>query len=187
MATPFEFPRPVRSAPGPVGPQPAAGPRPVREKPNVVKNGGGVNLNPSINLSFVKTSAPGPAHSGGSGLAGGITSGAGTPGSNFASNEDIQAFSEHTRKQARNRAVERAMDAEQLEAVLRNIPDTEGSMVGSRMRARRVSRHLKRIAKAEQEIAKAAAGLYAQFQREYESELSKVGKARPKQPPRFKF
>jgi predicted RNA-binding Zn ribbon-like protein len=103
------------------------------------------------------------------------------------SNEDIRAFCEFIRKHARNRAVERAMDAEQLEAILRHIPTQDGSMGGARLRARRVSRHLKKIAKAEQAIAKAAAALYAQFEQEYEANLRKVGKARGPQPTRFTF
>lgn len=117
------------------------------------------------------TPAAGPA-------AGGAGGAKATPGADFMSNEDIQKFSEHLRKNARHRAVERAMDAAQLEAVLRTIPDSSGSMAGARMRARRVTRHLKRIARAEQVIAKSAAGLYAQFENEYESELRKIGKGR---------
>lgn len=117
------------------------------------------------------TTAPTPGSTGNGGAKA-------TPGADFMSNDDIQKFSEHIRKNARHRAVERAMDAAQLEAVLRTIPDASGSMAGARMRARRVTRHLKRIARAEQVIAKSAAGLYAQFETEYESELRKIGKGR---------
>lgn len=188
MATPFQFPKPVRGS-APAGPR-IAPPRPASPpQPNVVKNGGGVNLNPSLNLSFVKANTTGGT-AGPSATptpTGGTPAGRGTPGSDFMSNESIRAFSEHVRKEARNRAVERTLDAEGLEAVLRHIPTADGSMAGARLRSRRVSRHLKRIAKAEQLIAKEAAGLYAQFEREYEAELRKVAKARPKQPARFTF
>lgn len=151
--------------------------------PKVVnKTGGGFNPSASLNINLAKggggQSAVGaPAKGGGSG----------TPGADFMSNEDIQKFSEHVRKTARHRAVERAMDASQLEAVLRAIPDSSGSMAGARMRARRVSRNLKRIARAEQLIAKWAAGLYANFEKEYEAELRKIGKGRAQQNVRSPF
>lgn len=189
MSAPFQFPKPVRSASGTAGPKRTVPPRPTAPpKPTVNKTRNGGGFNPSVSLSFVKATGSGssvgaPADPGtAAGPAGGTT-----PGGGFMSNEDIQAWCEHVRKHARNRAVERAMDAEQLEQVLRHIPTPDGSMAGARLRSRRVSRHLKRIAKAEQVIAKEAAAAYAQFQREFESELSKVGKARPPQPVRFTF
>lgn len=154
---------------------------------NKTRNGGGFNpsVNPSLSINIQKgggggnqAAGPGPANRGAN---------TETPGSGFMSNEDIHKFSEHIRKEGRKRAGERAMDAEQLEQVLRNIPDTTGSMTGSRMRARRVSRHLKRIAKAEQLIAKEGAALYSQFEREFEAELRKISAARPKQKTRNQF
>ncbi|MFD5319344.1 plasmid transfer protein TraA [Streptomyces sp. NPDC127098] len=112
---------------------------------------------------------------------------AGTPGAEFMTNEDIRAFSEHLRKQGRNRAVERGMDYEHLVQVLRHIPTSDGSLAGARMRARRVARHLRAIAAAEKVIAKQAAALYASFEREFESDLRKVGRARATQQPRAPF
>lgn len=146
---------------------------------NKTKIGG---FNPTVSVNIGKGAAPAAdANAGGSGSKG-------TPGGDFMSNEDIRTWCEHVRKQARNRAVERSMDAEQLQAVLRHIPTSDGSMGGALMRARRVSRHLRRIARAEQVIAKAAAAAYAQFEREYEAELRKVARARPQQPAaRFSF
>ncbi|GAA3032348.1 hypothetical protein GCM10020000_06690 [Streptomyces olivoverticillatus] len=105
----------------------------------------------------------------------------GVPGSDFMSNEDIRAFCEHLRKEARNRATERAMDADHLEAILRTIPDLSGSLGGARARARRVTRWLKKVAAAEKAIQKYSASIYATFEREFESELRKIGKARPQQ------
>jgi len=188
MSTPFQIPRPVRS-----GAQPPSGSRqrpaaPPKPEVNKIKHGGGFNVAPSINLSFVKAAGTaGPAATAASGAAAPGRTGTGTPGAGFASNEDIHAFAEHVRKHARNLAVERSLDAEQLEATLRHIPSSDGSMVGAWMRARRVSRHLKKIANAEQLIAKEAAALYAQFQREYESELNQVGKGRTRQNTRTPF
>lgn len=194
---PFQFPKPVRStsSAGPARPRTARPTPPPAQAagPSSVKHGGGFNMMPQVNLSFIKAttvgSTPqsaeqtqGATPGGGPGPAG-----RGTPGADFMSNESVRAFCEFVRKNARNRAVERAMDAEQLEQVLRHIPTEDGSMAGARLRSRRVSRHLKKIAKAEQEIAKSAAGLYAQFEREFESNLRKVGKARPPQPARFTF
>ncbi|MFE0104493.1 plasmid transfer protein TraA [Streptomyces sp. NPDC059009] len=108
-----------------------------------------------------------------------------TPGSGFTSDEDIRAYCESLRKGARPRAVERSLDAEVLESSLRNIPDTQGRMSGSRARARRVTRHLKRIAAAEKLIAKQASALWATFTREYEAELAQISSGRRHGDPRY--
>lgn len=199
MSTPsFDLPRPTRTANSAAGPrQPRTVPQTVtppvqmnKTKPDVnkTKHFGGINLNPALNLTIVGTNnSPGQGAAPAGPSAGAAGSSTGTPGAGFMSNEDIHAFCEHVRKHARNRAVERTMDAEQLESVLRHIPTPDGAMGGARFRAIRVSRHLKRIGRAEQLIAKEAAALYAQFQREYESELNKVGKARPKPAAKFTF
>lgn len=109
------------------------------------------------------------------------------PGGDFMSNEDIRAFCEDGRKQARQRAVERALDAQMLEGRLANIPDTNGTMAGARARARRVTRWLKRIAQAEKLIAKWYAALYSSFEREYDAQLMKIGKGRIQQKPHRPF
>ncbi|WP_055696150.1 plasmid transfer protein TraA, partial [Streptomyces prasinopilosus] len=129
-----------------------------------------------LNLTFNATDKGVPAQGATAGQGG--TAGKGTPGADFMSNEDIRAFSEHLRKEARNRAVERSMDAAQLEARLRNIPDASGRMAGSRARARRVTRYLKLIAAGEKAIAKWSTALYSAFEREFEAELIKIGKGR---------
>ncbi|MBQ1163578.1 sporulation protein SsgA, partial [Streptomyces sp. A73] len=74
-----------------------------------------------------------------------------------------------------------------LEGRLRNIPDTSGSMGGARARARRVTRHLRRVAQAEKLIAKSSSALYSAFEREYESELMKIGTGRSQQKPTPRF
>jgi hypothetical protein len=112
------------------------------------------------------------------------------PGSDFTSNEDIRAFANGLRRQARSRATERSMDAEHLRAVLRHIPDSGGSMSGAGARARRVARHLSMIAAAEKLIARQASALFASFEKEFESNLNNVGRARgdadkPRAPFRF--
>lgn len=149
-----------------------------KPKPDVHKSKSlNPSLNGSVNINIVKNGG------GGSGKEGPKSS----PGSDFMSNEDIRAFCEDGRKKARQRAVERALDAEMLEGRLRNIPDTRGSMAGARARARRVTRWLKRVAQAEKLIAKWYAALYSAFEREYESELMKIGKARSQQKPQPRF
>lgn len=109
------------------------------------------------------------------------------PGSDFMSNEDIQAYCEFRRKAARNGATELAMDADHLEAVLRTIPDSTGSRTGSRARARRVSRWLKKAAAAEKAQQKYFAAVYATFEREFEAELRTISRGRARQNQRAPF
>ncbi|RBL85109.1 hypothetical protein DDE05_19345, partial [Streptomyces cavourensis] len=99
------------------------------------------------------------------------------------SNEDIRAFCEHHRKQSRNGATELALDADHLETVLRAIRDPNGTIGGSRARARRVTRWLKKAAAAQKAQQKYFAALYATFEREFDSNLRTVGKARSQQRP----
>jgi len=178
MATPFQKPTAV--------PNQGQQQRPSRQQARAAKTKTRI-ISPSLNVSFVKAAGPTPAAPAAAGAAAATAASKGTPGAGFHSNEDIHAFAEHLRKQARNRTVERSLDAEQLESTLRHIPAADGSKAGAWLRARRVSRHLKKIAAAEQAIAKSATALYAQFQAEYESELSKVGKGRVRQNVRAPF
>lgn len=157
-------------------PTPSASAKPQKTT-NVNVNKAGIfpdlgNLFPPVTLSFTKTIVNG----GGSGAVGKVL-----PGSGFTSDEDIRAYSEALRREARPRAVERALDAETLESVLKAIPDVNGSLSGSRARARRVSRPLKRIAAAEKLIAKQAAVLYATFSREFDAELARISRGRASQ------
>ncbi|MFK0182327.1 plasmid transfer protein TraA [Streptomyces xanthochromogenes] len=172
---------PINRARIPAKPVQAPAPAPVGIVTKT-RNGGGLNpsLNPTVNINLQKNVNQAPA-------GGNSPAVKGTPGGDFTSNEDIQAYCEHGRKEARRRAVERALDAAVLEGRLQNIPDVGGSMNGSRARARRVTRWLKRIAQAEKLIAKWYAALFAAFEREYESELMKIGKARQQQKPHNHF
>lgn len=146
---------------------------------NKVSLGPDVSL-PPLSFSYSKTVVNGTGGAGRSGA------GRAVPGSGFTSDEDIRAFSEALRKEARPRAVERSLDAETLYSVLSSIPDMHGSMSGSRARARRVVRHLKRIAAAEKLIGRQAAALWATFTREYEAELAQVSSGRRKGEPRYR-
>ncbi|MFI5769633.1 plasmid transfer protein TraA [Streptomyces sp. NPDC051658] len=135
---------------------------------------------PPINITFNGRGASVPAQGGGGGTVG--QSGGKVPGSDFMSNEEIRAYCEHYRKKARNLATEMAMDADHLEAVLRTIPDPAGTLGGSRARARRVTRWLKKAAAAQKAQQKYFASLYGTFEREYESNLRTI-KARQEQKP----
>ncbi|MFD7616592.1 plasmid transfer protein TraA [Streptomyces sp. NPDC059802] len=153
----------------------------------VNKNRTGGGFNPSVSLGFTKVTQQGGGtvgqQAGGPGAAGG---GGKVPGSDFMSNEDIRAYCEHYRKKARNLATEMAMDADHLEAVLRTIPDPAGALGGSRARARRVTRWLKKASAAQKAQQKYFASLYGTFEREFESNLRSI-KARQQQKPARTF
>ncbi|MGQ4733445.1 plasmid transfer protein TraA [Streptomyces sp. Ju416(a)] len=140
-------------------------------------------FNPSLGLSVNKTIVNGQPGGAGPGAGGAGGTGGKVPGSDFMSNEDIRAFCEYHRKKSRDGATELAMDADHLQTVLRTIPDATGSLGGSRMRARRVSRWLKKAAAAEKAKQKYFAAVYATFEREFESNLRKVGRGRTQQQP----
>ncbi|MFF1650153.1 plasmid transfer protein TraA [Streptomyces sp. NPDC058240] len=146
--------------------------------------GGG--FNPSLNLTVNEKVAM-PHSVGQPGTPGAQQVGGGkVPGSDFMSNEDIRAYCEHYRKRARNLATEMAMDADHLEAVLRTIPDPAGALGGSRARARRVTRWLKKASAAQKAQQKYFASLYGTFEREFESNLRSI-KARQQQKPARTF
>jgi len=79
------------------------------------------------------------------------------------------------------------MDADHLESILRTVRDPNGTLGGSRARARRVTRWLKKAAAADKAKQKYFASLYATFEREFESDLRKIGKARGQQRPARPF
>lgn len=162
-----------------VPPRPAHAPQPTTsQRPNrTVNNKFDVRLPdmpslPPLSLTVSKTVVNNT---------GGGTASKELPGSGFTSDEDVRAFCEGLRRHHRPRAVLRTLDAETLDAVLRAIPDSSGSLSGSRARARRVTRHLKRIAAAEMVAAKSAAALWAAFTREFDSELQ-LSRGRPPKP-----
>jgi len=150
---------------------------------NKTRNGGGFNpsLNPSFKLSVTKNNGPQTANTPGQPTSAPSGRGGNVPGADFMGNEDIRAYSEYRRKNCRNQATELAMDADHLEAVLKTIPDQAGGLGGSRARARRVSRWLKKAAAAEKNKQKYFAALYGTFEREYDSELRTIGKGRLQQ------
>ncbi|MGV0098268.1 plasmid transfer protein TraA [Streptomyces californicus] len=173
--------------------QPFTAPPRPRTAPSNDVHPGGVNNStnrtggafaPSLGLSVNKTTVVN-----GTGGTGGPGRGAGgkVPGSDFMSNEDIRAYCEYHRKQSRNGATELAMDSDHLESILRTIADSNGTLGGSRARARRVVRWLKKAAAAEKAKQKYFAALYGTFEQEYDSNLRTVGKGRNRPPAPSKF
>ncbi|MFJ3665666.1 plasmid transfer protein TraA [Streptomyces sp. NPDC090106] len=71
-------------------------------------------------------------------------------------------------------SIEVAMGAEILEGVLAAVPDPEGRAFGSRIRARKVARKLRKSADDLRSAAKNAAACYATFQQEFEEEINRV-------------
>ncbi|MFD9881528.1 plasmid transfer protein TraA [Streptomyces alboflavus] len=71
-------------------------------------------------------------------------------------------------------SMEVAMASEILHSVLAAVPDPEGRAFGSRIRAAKVSRKMKRSANALRDAAKNAAACYSVFQQEYQEEINRV-------------
>lgn len=71
-------------------------------------------------------------------------------------------------------SMEVAMASEILHSVLASVPDPEGRAFGSRIRAAKVSRKLKKSANGLRDAAKNAAAAYSVFQQEYQEEINRV-------------
>ncbi|MFD0417323.1 plasmid transfer protein TraA [Streptomyces sp. NPDC127108] len=71
-------------------------------------------------------------------------------------------------------SMEVAMAAEILKSVLAAVPDPEGRTFGSRIRAAKVARKLRKSADALKDAAKNAAATYSVFQQEYQEEIGRV-------------
>ncbi|MGP3950088.1 plasmid transfer protein TraA [Streptomyces sp. 7N604] len=90
----------------------------------------------------------------------------------FFTNSDIRTYCENARGLFLQLSFELANASEVLQAVLKEVPDPEGRAFGSRMRARRVGRKLKKAADDARDAAKNSAATYAAFQREFDPELA---------------
>src|SRR5690606_27855014 len=99
---------------------------------------------------------------------------------------DVRNYCNHLRAVMVTLSFEVAMGAEILKGVLATVPDPEGRIGGSKARAWRVSRKLRKSADAAASAAKNAAATYAKFQQEYEEEINRVKhRARKPQGPRM--
>lgn len=80
-------------------------------------------------------------------------------------------------------SIEVAMGAEILNATLSQVPDPEGKSFGSKIRAAKVARKMRKAASALQSAAKNAAACYAVYTQEFEQEINAV-RQRAKRPER---
>ncbi|MFD4907518.1 plasmid transfer protein TraA [Kitasatospora purpeofusca] len=205
------FPPPRRSGPagpagGPTRPAPPAG------NPGPGGAGGGAAGGNSYHFTYSRTRTSGwggqagpggmgPGAGGGIGAApqagrqqgpgGGTGAGAGRGGYSplgdpeFFTNADVRAFCERGRSALMQISFELSMAHEILNAVLKEVPDSDGIPFGAHARARRVSKHFKKAADDAKDCAAEIARTYAAFQKEFDPEISRV--ARPRQAPRRKF
>ncbi|MGW1848601.1 plasmid transfer protein TraA [Streptomyces sp. NPDC001966] len=104
------------------------------------------------------------------------------PAPEFTSPAQIREYCNTLRAAAVMLSFEVAMGAEILKAVLATVPDPDGRIGGSKIRAFKVSRKLQRSADELRNAAKLAAACYAQFAQEYEGELN-AHRARTRKPP----
>ncbi|MFF2021870.1 plasmid transfer protein TraA [Streptomyces sp. NPDC058171] len=110
------------------------------------------------------------------------------PAPEFASPAQIRAYCNTLRASAVMLSFEVAMAAEILKAVLATVPDPDGRIGGSKIRAFKVARKLQRSADELRNAAKLAAATYAAFQQEYEGEINAVRhRARKPQQPRMNW
>jgi hypothetical protein len=80
-------------------------------------------------------------------------------------------------------SIEVAMGAEILNATLSQVPDPEGKSFGSKIRAAKVARKMRKAASALQSAAKNAAACYSVYTQEFEQEINAV-RHRAKRPER---
>ncbi|MFI7143158.1 plasmid transfer protein TraA [Streptomyces massasporeus] len=153
----------------------------------------GASFAPSftLNLSQNKTNNSG---GGGGGSRGSVPAQGGRGGHSeallpppeFTSPADVRNYCNHLRAVMVTLSFEVAMGAEILKGVLSTVPDPEGRIGGSKARAWKVSRKLRKSADAAASAAKNAAATYAAFQQAYEEEINRVRhRARRPQGPRM--
>lgn len=80
-------------------------------------------------------------------------------------------------------AIEVSMGAEILSATLSQVPDPEGKSFGSKIRAAKVARKMRKAASGLQAAAKNAAACYSVYSQEFEQEINAV-RHRAKRPER---
>lgn len=102
----------------------------------------------------------------------------------FFNSTDIRNYCENGRSVMQMIGFDIAVAAEVLEAVLKEIPDPEGKPWGSKLRARRVARRLKKTADHMTGAAKNFAATYAAFQAEFSPELEPMRQRQARAPRR---
>lgn len=108
------------------------------------------------------------------------------PAPDFSSPAQVRNYCNSLRAAAVTLSIEVAMGTEILKSVLAAVPDPEGRIGGSRIRAAKVARKLRKSADDLRDAAKNAAAAYALFQQEYQEEINRVRhRARPRPTPRM--
>ncbi|MFF5496366.1 plasmid transfer protein TraA [Streptomyces aquilus] len=134
---------------------------------------------PPINLTVNNNRSGGRGHAGGGSRAQSLL-----PAPEFTSPAQVRNYCNTLRAAGVTLSIEVAMGAEILESVLAAVPDPEGRAFGSRIRARKVARKMRKAADGMRDAAKNAAACYSAFQQEYEEEINRVRHRarRPSQP-----
>ncbi|KMS73670.1 sporulation protein SsgA [Streptomyces viridochromogenes] len=96
------------------------------------------------------------------------------PAPEFGSPAQVRNYCNTLRAVAVTLSIEVAMGAEIFEGVLSAVPDPEGRAFGSRIRARKVARKMRKAADDLRGAAKNAAACYSTFQQEFEEEINRV-------------
>lgn len=96
------------------------------------------------------------------------------PAPDFGSPALVRNYCNTLRAAGVTLSIEVAMAAEILQSVLAAVPDPEGRAFGSRIRAAKVARKMRKSADALRGAAKNAAAAYSTFQQEYEEEINRV-------------
>lgn len=110
------------------------------------------------------------------GVTGGRSNGSNSllPAPEFNSPAQVRNYCNTLRAAGVTLSIEVAMAAEILESVLAAVPDPEGRAFGSRLRARKVARKMRKSADDLRDAAKNAAGCYSTFQQTFEEEINRV-------------
>lgn len=96
------------------------------------------------------------------------------PAPEFSSPAEVRNYCNTLRAAGVTLSIEVAMAAEILESVLAAVPDPEGRAFGSRLRARKVARKMRKSANDLRDAAKNAASCYSTFSQEFEEEINRV-------------
>jgi hypothetical protein len=105
------------------------------------------------------------------------------PPPEFWSPAQTRQYCNSLRAAAVTLSIEVAMGAEILSATLSQVPDPEGKSFGSKIRAAKVARKMRKAAGALQSAAKNAAACYSVYTQEFEQEINAV-RHRAKRPER---
>ncbi|NEB06822.1 plasmid transfer protein TraA, partial [Streptomyces sp. SID13726] len=145
-------------------PQPGANGAQAQSKANTKNFGFSPQMGFTVNVNANRQTNGVPAQGGRAGAQGGSGQSL-LPEPEFASPAQVRNYCNAVRAAMSMMAFELAMGAEIMKATLAQVPDPEGRVGGSRVRAWKVARKLSKSADAALDAAKNAAATYAAFQR----------------------